>query len=697
MSAQTLLLEIGTEELPPKSLKQLSRAFCQEILAGLIEAELISTAQGEGAICYASPRRLAISVPEVQNSQPDQHIERRGPAVAAAFNQNGEATAAALGFAKSCGVEVGELEKMQTDKGEWLVHRHEQNGKSIAELIAGIVDRSVKRLPIPKRMRWGSTEAEFVRPVQWLLALHGSDQLPLQLLNKSAGNNTRGHRFHGSDSIPIQHADDYAKTLLDKGYVVADFAQRQRMISDQIEQLAKSVGGCIEPDQALLDEVTGLVEYPAAIIGNFDVDFLQVPQECLISSMRDHQKYFHLKNKNGELMPNFITVSNIQSRDSERVIKGNERVLQARLADARFFWETDQKISLADRADSLANVLFHTRLGSIADKSERLAALAVILAEQIGADADIAARAASLSKADLVSDMVNEFDELQGIMGHYYADRDGENPLVGESIEQQYWPRFAGDHLPRSKEAQALALADKLDSLVGIYAAGEIPTGDRDPYGLRRAALGILRILIENKHALDFRELIANTAQVYAGQQQFEVDAQTQADIGDFITGRLTAYYRNQNIATTVINAVKACEPDNPVDFENRVKAVDQFSRMAEADDLVAANKRISNILKKQENAISTEVNPDLLVEAAEQSLNTAIDAIAKNCCALFETGDYNQGLQQLAALRSPVDEFFEHVMVMSDDPEQQRNRLALLNKVRQLFLQVADVSLLQS
>ena len=483
---------------------------------------------------------------------------------------------------------------------------------------------------------------------------------------------------------------------MNEGHVVASFEQRQAMIKEQIDGLAKSVDGSIEVDQLLLDEVTGLVEYPTAILGNFDPDFLQVPQECLISSMRDHQKYFHLKDKEGALLPNFITVSNIQSKDPERERLGNERVLRARLSDARFFWETDQKMKLEVRVEQLSNVLFHAKLGSVADKSKRVEKLSGVIADQIGANAETTMRAAILAKADLVSNMVNEFDELQGIMGHYYADLDGEDPLVGTAIEQHYWPKFAGDNLPESGEAQALALADKLDSLVGIYAAGEVPTGDKDPYALRRAALSILRVLIEKQHPLDLSDLVSAAANVYA-QQKIDINSDTQSSIVAFVRGRLTALYQGQGIATTTINAVMACQPDSPLDFENRVKAVDDFSRMAEAEDLAAANKRIGNILKKQKTAVDSDVEPDLMVEPAERALNSAIDSIAQNCYALFDQGNYGEGLQQLASLRSPVDDFFEHVMVMSDDPKQQHNRLALLNKMQQLFLRVADISLLQA
>lgn len=697
MNKNTLLIELGTEELPPKTLKILSNAFSKELLAGLLEAQLISQTEAQAATPYATPRRLALSVPGVIAAQPDQTIERRGPAVQAAFKEDGEPTPAAIGFAKSCGVEVAELERLKTDKGEWLSYHLNQTGKTTASLVPAIIDQAIKRLPIAKRMRWGAGTAEFVRPVQWLIVMHGDQLIPAEVLSIQSGTNTRGHRFHSEGEIPLKHADEYSNSLLEVGHVIASFDERQGMIDEQINKLAASIGGKIEQDQALLDEVTGLVEYPTGVLGSFDRDFLQVPQECLISSMRDHQKYFHIVADDGKLLPNFITVSNIQSKQPERVRDGNERVLRARLSDAKFFWDNDQKTKLGDRVDKLDSVLFHQKLGSVLDKTKRMSSLASYIAEQIGGDAKLAARGARLAKADLISDMVSEFDELQGIMGHYYADRDGEPAIVGECIEQHYWPKFAGDQLPQSPEAQAVALADKLDSLVGIYASGEVPTGDKDPYGLRRAALSILRILIEKKHSLKLSDLVAKTSHTYAQAQNIEISDKVQAEIVGFIRGRLTAFYQSQKIPTNTINAVMVCEPDSPLDFENRVKAVNQFSQLAEASDLAAANKRISNILKKQTSAIGESVDESILIEDAERQLNSAIADIEQHCNALFDQGDYTQGLQHLASLRTPVDEFFEHVMVMSDDAAQQQNRLALLNKLRELFLRVADISQLQA
>jgi glycyl-tRNA synthetase beta chain len=693
----TLLIELGTEELPPKALKKLSDAFTAELLNGLVEAQLIQHDDADSASPYASPRRLALSVSNVIAAQPDQTIERRGPAVQAAFKDDGTATPAAMGFAKSCGVEVEDLERMKTDKGEWLSYNITEAGKTLAELVPGVIDQAIKRLPIPKRMRWGDGTAEFVRPVKWLIVMHGNKVLPATVLDIESNNITRGHRFHSEGEFAISSADSYQASLLETGHVIADFSERQAMIIEQVNAAAASVGGHIEDDQALLDEVTGLVEYPTAVIGDFDKSFLDVPQECLISSMRDHQKYFHVVDGAGKLMPHFITVSNIESKNPEQVRSGNEKVLRARLSDAQFFWITDQKITLAERVERLHNVMFHAKLGSVLEKSQRIQKLAGKLATAMNADVSIAERGALLAKADLVSDMVGEFDELQGIMGHYYADRDGEPALVGECVEQHYWPKFAGDQLPSSAEAQAVALADKLDSLVGIYGSGEVPTGDKDPYALRRASLSILRILIEQKHPFNLSELVAESAAVYTELQNIEIDSDTQAAIVGFIRGRLTAFYQSQDIATATINAVMACEPDSPLDFEQRVKAVSAFSQVAEAADLAEANKRIRNILKKQAENVTDSVDESLLSEDAEKQLFNSIQSIEAECVSHFDNGDYQLGLEKLAELKAPVANFFTAVMVMSDNEAEKRNRLALLKRMQSLFLRVADIALLQA
>lgn len=687
-----LLIELGTEELPPKTLKTLSDAFTREIHTGLLEAQLINdTAQ---VTPFAAPRRLAVLVSDVAAAQADQTVERRGPAVQAAF-KDGAPTQAALGFAQSCGVTVDELARLVTDKGEWLSYTVTEAGQDIEAVVQAVLDQAIKKLPIAKRMRWGDGDAEFVRPAKWLMALFGADVLKITCLGLSAGRTSRGHRFHSSRLVTLNSASEYAARLLQEGHVLASFTERQHAIKTQISALAKSVDGVLEVDPQLLDEVTGLVEYPRAVLGRFDSAFLDVPQECLISSMRDHQKYFHLTDAAGALLPYFITVSNIQSNDEARMIQGNERVLRARLSDAEFFWTADQKIRLADRVPGLDAVLFHVKLGSLLQKTQRIEALAGTIGNALKANVELAQRGAYLCKADLNSNMVGEFAELQGVMGRYYAELDGELQVVADCIEQHYWPKFSGDQLPKSPEAQAVALADKLDSLVGIYAAGEVPTGDKDPYSLRRAALSILRILIEGECKLELTQLVAWSAEAYQSQQ-FAVDADTQSAIVDFIRGRLTAYYQSQNISTSTINAVAACAPNSPLDFEHRVKAVAAFIRLEGAVDLAAANKRIGNILKKQQSQPAA-VDTAHLVEPAEQQLYAALTTLEADCNALFDAGNYQAGLEKLAELRAPIDVFFEHVMVMSENPAQQNNRLALLKRVQDLFLRVADISQLQS
>lgn len=694
MTTNTLLIELGTEELPPKSLKKLGEAFQQSILGSLQEAELTTETQCR---LLAAPRRLAVQISNVASQQPDQTVERRGPAVQAAFKEDGSATPAALGFAKSCGVEIDDLDRMKTDKGEWLYFKQQAAGQSINDLLQSILDKAIKQLPIAKRMRWGDSDAEFVRPVHWLIALHGSDTLSAEILELTASNSSLGHRFHSEGTIQINSADDYVNSLEKDGYVLVDFDQRQALISEQIQKLAASVNGHIEEDQSLLDEVTGLVEYPHAVLGSIDERFMDVPQESLVSSMRDHQKYFHIVDADSKLMPYFITISNINSKDAERVKSGNERVLRARLSDAEFFWQTDQKTSLDDRLPALENVLYHIKLGSVANKAKRLEGLAGEIATLLSANSEIAKRGGKLAKADLVSNMVGEFSDLQGIMGRYYADKAGEDTLVGQCIEQHYWPKQSGGKLPESDEAQAVSLAEKLDTLVGIYGIGETPTGDKDPYALRRAALGILRILIEKQHSVSLAELVALAAKAYA-EQDIEIDTDTQDNIVQFVQERFKAFYQTEGIATTHINAVLACRPEKPLDFDARVRAIKAFSQLPEAAELAAANKRISNILKKLNPAQQAElgdVDTALLQEDAETQLSNAINNIEKDSQSLFANGDYEKGLKLLATLRDSVDAFFDQVMVMTDDEKVKNNRLSLLRRLQNLFLQVADISIL--
>lgn len=691
MSDKTLLIELGTEELPPKSLKSLGESFAKSIFNTLSEAEITRT---ESTLTWhAAPRRLAVSISMISAQQPDQQIERKGPAVQAAFKANGKPTPAAIGFAKSCGVELTQLERLKTDKGEWLYYKKQEPGKPADQIIQDAIETANKQLPIAKRMRWGDNTAEFVRPVHWLVALLDKQIIPVSILGLQASNKSQGHRFHGRGEIMINHADDYVSAM-EEAHVICNFEQRQQRIKNQISELAASVNGNIQENQNLLDEVTALVEFPYAVIGKIDQRFMDVPSESLISSMRDHQKYFHIVDADNKLMPYFITVSNIESKDIQRVISGNERVLRARLSDAEFFWQTDQKTPLESRLSALENVLYHVKLGSVANKASRLEKTAGALAEKLNADPQLASRAAKLAKADLVSDMVGEFADLQGIMGRYYANKDNEDPLIGDCIEQHYWPKFAGDRLPETATAQAVSLADKLDSLVGIFGAGEIPTGDKDPYALRRAALGILRILIEKQQALNLSEIVNIAANAYI-DQGIEISDDIQQAVVKFMNERYKPLYQSQGIETNQINAVLACPTDNPVDFDNRLKALSEFTALPEAADLTAANKRIRNILKKVDNFKPLEIDAKLFQETAEKSLSDAINKVEAECEQLFNQGEYSDGLKKLATLHKEIDAFFDQVMVMADDKKVKDNRLSLLAQLQKLFLHTADISLL--
>ncbi len=694
---QNLLIELGTEELPPKSLKKLAEAFAGGFVASLSEAGLIDNADGYQV--FATPRRLAVLVSDVLSQQADRSEQRRGPALKAAFDAEGNPSKAAEGFARSCGVAVGELSQLETDKGAWLVFDKQVKGQSISELAQAALDQSIKQLPIAKRMRWGDSEVEFVRPVHWLVALYGSDVLALSALELDAGCTTQGHRFHHPEVIALSHADGYASTLEKQAYVIADYAQRQAIVEQQATDLATAQGATVVIDPALLEEVTGLVEWPVALMGKFDETFLDVPAEALIASMKDHQKYFYLVDDAGNLLPKFITVSNIESKEPERVKQGNERVLRARLADGQFFWNTDRDTPLASRLEALSGLMFHVKLGSVADKSKRITWLSGQIAGLMGADTALSTRAATLCKADLVSDMVGEFPSLQGVMGRYYAGNDQEPAGVAQAIEQHYWPKFSGDQLPQSAEAQVVALADRLDSLVGIFATGEKPTGVKDPYALRRAALGILRILGEKRLDLSLKALLDLAIAAYAQtpDTQAKPDAETKTAVLAFTLDRLKSLYLGKGYSIHEFNAVAEVDPDTAHDFDDRIAAVTQFyqdSREA-ADSLAAANKRIANILKKSE--ASTEFDVALLRDEAEKCLNQSLDKLESKAQASFAADHYIEGLLTLSALKEPIDQFFDEVMVMADDEALRHNRLALLFRIRQLFLQVADLSFLNA
>ncbi|SNC61589.1 glycyl-tRNA synthetase beta chain [Marinobacter sp. es.048] len=689
MATQDFLVELGTEELPPKALKPLSDAFTQGIALGLEEAG-IEFGKVES---FAAPRRLAVRIRDLADSQPDKSVERRGPAVRAAFDDAGNPTRALTGFATSLGVTPDQLDTLETDKGAWVVYRTVEQGKPTVELMPELVEQSLAGLPIPKRMRWGAHRTEFVRPVHWVVMLFGNKVIEAPIMGLTPGNKTRGHRFHCPKSLIIPTPNDYEVVLKQEGYVIADFAERREQIRAGVTQLAeKEAGGKAVIDEDLLDEVTALNEWPVPLMGRFEERFLEVPAEALISSMKEHQKYFHVVAADGEMLPLFITVANIESKDPSQVVSGNEKVIRPRLSDAAFFYETDRKTKLKDRIDALKPIVFQEKLGSIYDKSVRVAALAKKIADAIGSDPALAERAAMLAKTDLVTEMVLEFTDLQGIMGQYYAANDGEPEDVAKALNEQYMPRFAGDDLPTTLTGCAIAIADRLDSLVGLFGINQPPSGTRDPFALRRASLGVLRIIIERELPLDLQ-----TCCEWA-EENFTVltEQNTASTVVDYMLERFRAYYDEQGIGAEVYLAVHARRPTRPLDFDRRVKAVDAFRQLPEAQALAGANKRVSNILTKQGgDSIGETVDASLLQDSAEKALAEQVDQQSAKVVPLFENGDYASALSSLASLRAPVDNFFDEVMVMADDEAVRNNRLALLNRLRNLFLRVADISLL--
>ncbi len=683
------LVEIGTEELPPKALKNLSLAFRNAIDGALKEAQLpYASIQW-----FATPRRLAVFVKNLAEGQQDSVIEKLGPALKAAYDDKGNATKAALGFARSNGVSLEQLQELDTDKGKRLAYRAKVTGKTSEELLPGIVSSALSELPIPKRMRWGASKEEFVRPVHWIVMLVGNKVIDCEILGQRASNVTRGHRFHYDHAITLDCAEDFERILKQRAYVIADFNKRRALIKDQLEEQARAINGIAQIDDALLDEVTALVEWPVALTGRFEERFLAVPPEALISSMKEHQKYFHVFNSEGELLPYFITIANIESEQPEKVIDGNERVIRPRLADAAFFFETDKKTPLSQQCNKLKSIVFQHRLGSVFGKTQRLEKLSALIAELIGAEPSLARRAAQLSKADLVSEMVHEFEDLQGIMGLHYARHDGEPEEVALALNEQYLPGFAGDELPGTLTGCALALADRLDTLVGIFGIGEPPTGNKDPFALRRAAIGVLNIIVKKQLDLDLRQLLEAATGQYDNLPKAEglVDA-----VLAYLIERFRAWYAGEGIATEIFLAVSAKNISAPLDFDQRVQAVYQFSQLASASALAAANKRVSNILAKQvEKTAQIQIDPSLLRESAEIDLAEQISALATQIAPLIKAKDYKQVLTNLAELRNPVDAFFDNVMVMVEDEVLKMNRIAILQSLRGLFLEVADISLL--
>ena len=688
MTTQNFLVEIGTEELPPKALKTLATSFADNVEAELNQAGLTF----DKIEWFAAPRRLAVKVLNLATQQPSKEIEKRGPAVSAAFDAEGKPTKAAEGWACGCGIAVDQAERIATDKGEWLVHRAKIEGQPTKNLLNAIVANALAKLPIPKPMRWADKTVQFIRPVHTVTMLLGDELIEGEILGVASARTIRGHRFLGEKEFEIQHADQYPQLLREKGSVVADFNERKAEILAKSQAKATALGGVADIEESLLEEVTSLVEYPNVLAAKFEERFLAVPAEALVYTMKGDQKYFPIYDKDGKLLPHFIFVSNINPEDPTAIIEGNEKVVRPRLTDAEFFFKTDLKQKLVDRLPRLETVLFQQQLGTLKDKTDRIEQLAGEIAKQIGADEAKAKRAGLLSKCDLMTNMVFEFTDTQGVMGMHYARHDGEDEEVAVALNEQYMPRFAGDELPKSLVASAVALADKFDTLTGIFGIGQAPKGSADPFALRRAALGALRIIVEKNLPLDLEDLVKKSAALFGDKL---TNKNVVADVVDFMLGRFRAWYQDEGIAVDVIQAVLARRPTRPADFDARVRAVSHFRTLDSAEALAAANKRVSNILAKADAAIG-EINLTACVEPAEKALAEAVLALRTEVQPLIAQSDYTAVLDKLANLRSPVDSFFDNVMVNAEDPVLRQNRLAILNTLRGLFLQVADISVLQ-
>ena len=688
MTTQNFLVEIGTEELPPKALKTLATSFADNVEAELNQAGLTF----DKIEWFAAPRRLAVKVLNLATQQPSKEIEKRGPAVSAAFDAEGKPTKAAEGWACGCGIAVDQAERIATDKGEWLVHRAKIEGQPTKNLLNAIVANALAKLPIPKPMRWADKTVQFIRPVHTVTMLLGDELIEGEILGVASARTIRGHRFLGEKEFEIQHADQYPQLLREKGSVVADFNERKAEILAKSQAKATALGGVADIEESLLEEVTSLVEYPNVLAAKFEERFLAVPAEALVYTMKGDQKYFPIYDKDGKLLPHFIFVSNINPEDPTAIIEGNEKVVRPRLTDAEFFFKTDLKQKLVDRLPRLETVLFQQQLGTLKDKTDRIEQLAGEIAKQIGADEAKAKRAGLLSKCDLMTNMVFEFTDTQGVMGMHYARHDGEDEEVAVALNEQYMPRFAGDELPKSLVASAVALADKFDTLTGIFGIGQAPKGSADPFALRRAALGALRIIVEKNLPLDLEDLVKKSAALFGDKL---TNQNVVADVVDFMLGRFRAWYQDEGIAVDVIQAVLARRPTRPADFDARVRAVSHFRTLDSAEALAAANKRVSNILAKADAAIG-EINLTACVEPAEKALAEAVLALRTEVQPLIAQGDYTTVLDKLANLRAPVDSFFDNVMVNAEDPALRQNRLAILNTLQGLFLQVADISVLQ-
>ena len=685
---ENFLVEIGTEELPPKALKTLATSFADNV-----EAELnLAGLSFDKIEWFAAPRRLAVKVLNLATQQPSKEIEKRGPAVSAAFDAEGKPTKAAEGWARGCGITVDQAERIATDKGEWLVYRAKIEGQPTKNLLNDIVANALAKLPIPKPMRWADKTVQFIRPVHTVTMLLGDELIEGEILGVASARTIRGHRFLGEKEFEIQHADQYPQLLREKGSVVADFNERKAEILAKSQAKATALGGVADIEESLLEEVTSLVEYPNVLAAKFEERFLAVPAEALVYTMKGDQKYFPIYDKDGKLLPHFIFVSNINPEDPTAIIEGNEKVVRPRLTDAEFFFKTDLKQKLVDRLPRLKTVLFQQQLGTLKDKTDRIEQLVGEIAKQIGADEVKAKRAGLLSKCDLMTNMVFEFTDTQGVMGMHYARHDGEDEEVAVALNEQYMPRFAGDELPKSLVASAVALADKFDTLTGIFGIGQAPKGSADPFALRRAALGALRIIVEKNLPLDLEDLVKKSAALFGDKL---TNKNVVADVVDFMLGRFRAWYQDEGIAVDVIQAVLARRPTRPADFDARVRAVSHFRTLDSAEALAAANKRVSNILAKADAAIG-EINLTACLEPAEKALAEAVLALRTEVQPLIAQGDYTAVLDKLANLRAPVDSFFDNVMVNAEDPALRQNRLAILNTLQGLFLQVADISVLQ-
>lgn len=687
--AADFLVELGTEELPPTALKKLMQAFGKGIESGLKSNDL----PFDKVETFASPRRLTTIVRGLAEQTPEKEVVVWGPPAKIAFDGDGNPSKAALAFAKKNGTEVDQLKTENDGKADKLVFRTSAGGQASVELLPAIVETSLQALPIAKRMRWGASRNEFVRPVHWLVMLLGDEIVDAEMLGLRANRETRGHRFHYNQPLLVENADDYLKKLPETCYVMVDFDARQALIREQVEAEAKNIGGVAVIDQDLLDEVTGLVEWPVALTGRFEDRFLQVPSEALVYSMKEHQKYFPVVDADGQLMPHFITVSNIESKDPQQIISGNERVIRPRLSDAAFFFETDKKKTLVEFRERLKPIVFQAKLGSIFDKTERIKSLAGNIAAQLNADVSKAERAAELCKSDLVTDMVGEFDKMQGVSGYYYAQNDGEDAEVAQALHEQYLPKFAGDKLPETNTGTIIALADRLDTLSGIFGIGQKPTGSKDPFALRRASVSVLRLLVEKELDLDLKALLQAATALHG--TNISNAEETVNTAFDYMIERFRAWYEEEKIAAEVFLAVSAKKLSVPLDINKRVHAVNAFNQLPEAQALAAANKRVSNILAKLDAPVAAELDQSLLQEQAEKDLAASVSAKAEEVAPLFASRNYTEALAALASLRDSVDTFFDQVMVMADDEALRNNRLALLSQLRNLFLEVADISLL--